>query len=572
MLSVLQDGLTILGAYREAVIFFFVTAMGFGFLILKYGADPDLPLSIKLAAAPGVGGVILCLLTYIAALLGQFGPALLRPAGFIIFLCAVILLVQALFRREFKVRSDPVLMPVVLAISLLLLVRLSFLKHILLPAYSDSPIHYQILTGILHPELAGHSRLSLGNVLDTYYHFGFHSLAAWLTSMTGFDPADMISLLGQIFLVLAPLSVFFLAYTLTRNAAAASFSALLTFAGWMMPAFAVNWGKFPALGSLAMMPAVLPFFLPREVGDLRKPSRWLWIAVLTAGVTLMHTRIILCILMAVACWYLSRRIQTENELKPAQSIRLALFYILSLWPMIDLIRNFYLNPVVLVIFLLLLPFAFQAHARLCIAVFFLTFGLWLIVFVPSHVNENVPLLLDRQFVEMMLYLPFSILGGAGFAGLLKKLPSQGWQLGLAAALLAAVMFNLLRGASVSPDGCCDYFKQDDQHAFGWLAENSPKGTLVLIPAFDDNGKVVGTDSGIWIYPLLGRDTNKLPFNTNWNSSRTLEEICNFGAQKLYIYMGGRDYSFADSQLARDTSFKPVFEAGQVRIYEVTGCP
>src|SRR5690349_17561807 len=101
MLSILQDGLTILGTYKEAVIFFFVAAMGFGSLALKYAADPDLPPSIKLAAGPGIGGVILCLLTYIAALSGQLWPALLRPAAFIIFLCAVALLIWGLFSRGF---------------------------------------------------------------------------------------------------------------------------------------------------------------------------------------------------------------------------------------------------------------------------------------------------------------------------------------------------------------------------------------------------------------------------------------------------------------------------------------
>ncbi len=573
MLNIMVDGLSVLYLYKEGVLFFFATTLGYGFLTIKYATDHEMDARLKWLAALGVGSIVLCVISCAVVLLGYFWPSLLRPASFVILFFGIFILLKGFWSGELKMAFDTRLVIGCICLFLLLLVRLSFLKHIILPPYSDSAVHYQIVLGFLHPDETINSKISLGNVFNNYYHFGFHSLASWLVSITEFAPADVISLLGQLFLVIAPISVFLLAYVITKRAEGALFAGLLAAIGWLMPAFAVNWGKFPAVASLALTPAALALLLLGSRSVVKKTILLLCGLVLLMGLTLIHTRIIVCVLLAVISFFLSNKLRIEDKLGFAQSIRLSLFYVLSLWPLSQLLVDFYKSLVMLIILLCLLPFAFQTYPRLSMGIFFYTFGLWLIVLAPTLLNENARTLLDRQFLEIMLYIPFSVIGGAGFAGWMEKLPPTGILRSLTVLIFAGgVIFNFLQTNSVYPDPCCDYFKEGDQLAFQWIRENSPEHTLVIISAFNDNGKIVGTDSGIWIYPLLAQSTNKLLFNTNWDSLDTIEEICYFGAKQTYIYMGGRQYSFANAQLSQEKWITLVFKAGETVIYQVSGCP
>jgi hypothetical protein len=246
--------------------------------------------------------------------------------------------------------------------------------------------------GFLYPDASGGSKLSLGNIFNDYYHFEFHSIATWLTSLTSFSPENVISLLGQMFLVVAPVSVILLTHVLTKNINGALFAGLLAATGWLMPAFSVNWGKFPALASLAV--------------------------------------------------------------------------------------------------------------------------------------------------------------------LLRRLRFHGY---------------FLQGRTIYPDKCCDYVKEGDRLAFQWIQKNASEHTLFLISTFDSSRTVLDTDAGIWLDPLLGRHTNKLPFTLDWESSEEIGKICNTDAAEIYVYMGGRPYSFANAKLAQGQWTKPVFTAGRTIIYQVSGC-
>jgi len=226
---------------------------------------------------------------------------------------------------------------------------------------------------------------------------------------------------------------------------------------------------------------------------------------------------------------------------------------------VQFLANYYSGFSVLVIFLILLPFAFQAYPKLAVGVFLFTFGLWLITIVPTFLNLGYRTMLDRQFLEMMLYIPFSVMSGTGFAGFIKKLPTTGVSRQfLSIVMSGCVLSGFLNINSIYPDQCCDYFKESDQVAFEWLRERTSEHALVLISTYDNDGQMVGTDAGIWLFPLIGQHVNKQPFNTNWNSLPEIEQICSSGAKEIYIYVGGRAYSFDNAQLARGNWTKLVF--------------
>jgi hypothetical protein len=432
------------------------------------------------------------------------------------------------------------------------------------------------VVGFLDPGAKTVSKLSLENILRNYYHFGFHSLSVWLTSITEIEPENAISLLGQVFLVIGPFSVLSLVYAVTKDSIGALFAGLLAAIGWQMPAFAANWGKYPALSALAALPSVIAIPILRSSGNTFKRNDLLLGFILLVGITLLHTRIIVCILLTVICFFLSNIIKLDDRLKFYRSIGYSLLFIISLWPLLQLLTDFYNKWLVLVVLVVLLPFAFQRYPRLSVGLFLFMFGIWLIWIFPKFVNNSFRPLLDRQFIGIMLYIPLSVMGGAGLSGLLKREMFAGTlRLTTVIALVAGLVLSFIRDDSIYPDPCCDYFHESDQLAFEWLQQKALGNTLVFISASDKSGQFIGTDAGIWLFPLIGQPTNKLPFNLDWNSSDEVMKICQLSTKNIYIYMGGRTYSFDNTQLlqlVKERLFQLVFQAGRTEIYQVLECP
>lgn len=572
MFDILLDGISILNSYKEGIVVFFVAATGFGYLTIKQTFRDEVDTRFRPLVYLCIGSITLCIACYILLLLAYFWHSLLQPGSHLLLLISILVLIHGLWKGDIRITRNVYLINLGLLVFLLLIMRLSFLKHIILPSYSDSPIHYQIVFGLLHPEFAGITNLSLGNIFENYYHFGFHTLVAWLTVIARIDPVDAISLIGQIFLVIAPLSVILLVYILINSRKAALFSGLLTAIGWAMPAFAINWGKFPALISLATVPAFIAFaslYLHNQTKSLKTLS---WGIILLISIILIHTRIAIFLLLVAISYFVSNKIRIADELGFSQCLRLSILYLFSLLPLSQLVVNFYLRFPLWIIFLILLPYAFQAHPKLSVGIFFCTTGLWLTTLIPHLIYENDEILLDRQFLEMILYIPFSVLGGAGFHGITKNLSlDKTYKWAVAPVLVGCVIYNFQNSASLYPDSCCEYFKENDQLAFRWLQENTTEHSLVIISSFSDNNKIYGTDAGIWIFPLLRINTNKLPFNTIWHSPDVNKEICNIDARETYIYMGGTENSFANAQLVQEMWIKPVYKSGKTEIYQVLQC-
>ena len=572
MFNILTDGISILNSSKYGIVVFYITAIGMGYFTVKQVINREINTKVSLPLYICIGSITLCVACYALFLLAYFWHWVLQPGSYLIFFFSIFVLIRGLLTGDIKLGWDIYLICIGLIVFLLLIVRLSFLKHIILPSYSDSTIHYQIVYGFLHPELDSTSNLSFGNVFRNYYHFGFHALAAWLTLITKIDAVNTISLLGQLFLVTVPLSVLLLVYTLTNNVNGALFAGLLAAIGWDMPAFAVNWGKFPALISLALLPAFIAFLI-LYIRDGTKNSRAVyWGMILVIGLVLVHTRIVICLALVLIGFFLSSKLIRKNEIEFPQSVRLSLLYVFCLWPISQLIANFYLRFPLWIVFLLLLPYAFQNYPKVSVGIFFFTAGMWLVTLFPQIVYKNDQMLLDRQFLEIVLYIPFSVMGGTGFEGTIRKLSfNQTSRWIVAGILVGCVIFNSRNSASLLPDSCCNYFQESDRYAFQWLQENASDDSLVIISSFDDGDKIFGTDAGIWIYPLVGLNTNKLPFNTIWHLPNVIKEICKIGTQETYVYMGGRQYSFNNVQLVQQKWIELVYKSGGTEIYQVSKC-
>jgi len=321
-----------------------------------------------------------------------------------------------------------------------------------------------------------------------------------------------------------------------------------------------------------MMPVVLLLLWLVLQNGLKLDKFFVFVATLVVGITLIHTRIIIGLLIALVSFFLARRLQFKGDLSIFQTLRLSFLFVLVLWPLSRPLMNFYNTVPIWIILLLLMPFAFQTYPTAAVGTALFLFGSCVVALVPSLVDENKLMLLDRQFLEMILCVPLSMMGGLGFGGLVRKLKSNTILKWSAAFVLCGyVIFGFLQGGSVYPDECCNYFGKKDETAFQWVQNNFSDNTLFIISAFSDKGKIYGTDAGIWIYPLTGIPTNKLAFNFNWDSANALGKICTPEPSKVYIYSGGKKNSFNDLQLTRINWVKRVFQDGEVAIYKVSDC-
>ena len=572
-MNILADGISVFYEYKAAIIVFLISVLGFGLLATKHVPSWKQTPGIKYIAALSIGSVVLSVITYILIFFSHFWPFLLRPGSYAILFFALFIVLREFHWGEFRIGSH-VYSILIAATSLffLLLIRLAFLKHILLPLYSDSPIHYQIVFGFIHPDFSTNSRLSLETSFSNYYHFGFHSLVAWLVSVTKVSPSDAISLVGQLFLVIGPLSIYFLVSTTTNNSLAALFAALLSAIGWNMPAFAVNWGKFPAISALAVLPSAITFLGLYSYESRLKYSKLFWGGTLLVGITLMHTRILICVLLVAICFLVSKALPARGTANFFQSLRFGLLFLVSLWPLMPMLEDFYNKPFVIFILIILLPFAFERYTSLALGVFLFIFGLWLIVKMPIFLVGNDRSLLDKQFLEIMLYIPISLMGGIGFAGLMNRVSFNPLlQHSLATLFIGGILLSSLQNHAIYPDSCCNYFTENDALAFEWIEENIADHAIFLISSFNNGTQIMGTDAGIWLFPLLEQPTNKLPYNLDWDSGEGFEHICRLDAQKIYIYMGGKSYSFDSNELSTKNWATLVFQSGKTQIYRVAKC-
>jgi hypothetical protein len=187
---------------------------------------------------------------------------------------------------------------------------------------------------------------------------------------------------------------------------------------------------------------------------------------------------------------------------------------------------------------------------------------------------------------MILYLPLTLLGGFGLAGLEKVL--QGRFIGTAnkqfalskiigALFITLVAVHALFQYDLYPSNCCAIVSQDDLKAIQWLDENLPAGARILTSSTDLNvlptdkyqGRA-GGDAGTWITPLTGRPVVLLPFTTDFSQSKTLETVC--GQDVDFIYVGKTGWFFNDEMMKdQPESYKLILDLPKAKVYVVTAC-
>ena len=467
-----------------------------------------------------------------------------------------------------------------------LILRLAFISKLALPIYFDSAEHYRIIKELS----AFFTSHTFESPTINYYHIGFHLISAALIKLFGLNTADTMLVFGQVILAILPFSLFFIVKQESNSTAVAVFTCLLAGFGWHMPSHLMNWGKYPALLSLVCIIFVINLFY-----ILFKNNHGRSLYILSSfGIlisVLIHSRtailfVFLALSILLTYWFQRR----SSKIQISAFAFILLILIIEFWfvqnaPALSLLISGYIHRDIWMLFLVLtlLPFAilyFPTQAFFLLgSLSTLTLGL----FIPVHLpNLGLLTLLDRPYVQALLYLPLSLLGGFGMAGLfqvIRKITLNQKQLeyGVAFLFTGFVVWNAIINQSFLPSDGCQITTRDDLAAMQWINISLPGKSIFYIASTQLNvtlhEQVIlpsGVDGGIWVQPLTSRRSIYFGRDTNFGSAKSHDQVCQI--QESYIYVGGMPQSFPTAQLERHPDwYQLVFTLPQARIYKVIGC-
>lgn len=472
---------------------------------------------------------------------------------------------------------------------ILVLLRLAYISKTILPLYFDSAQHYTLIKGLMGNPVPS-------NATAVYYHRGYHFISAFITSALHVKIKDTMLVFGQLLLASIPLSAFFIVKRETKSKSAGLFVVLLAAFGWYMPAHTVDWGKYPALTSLLLIQFVLSlaYLYDRDRDGISARNRWTLLATLGAGALisgLVHSRSLVIFVIAFLAWCMStwqgqlRRIQQAVVTFVLTCGLLVEIYFIQSSTVLWLLFDPYISKGIWItcIVLFLSIFAIKTYPRITFTILFAVFLMLGSVFIP--VVNMIPgyanmTLLDRPFAEMILYLPLSILGGLGLAGLGQYLQQRFpfVRSGIVSLLFIGLILSVAPGhQEFYPSECCRIVSADDMTAIDWLDKHLPTDSRILISSNELNVLASGSpqgyvseDAGVWITPLTGRATAPLPYDSDLSDQNSLDTLCKMKIN--YIYVGGIGNTFDRSQLDINPDwYKAIVSMSQTGIYQVVGC-
>jgi hypothetical protein len=375
-----------------------------------------------------------------------------------------------------------------------------------------------------------------------------------------------------LFLVILPVSIYFFVYSATGNITAGFVAMVFAAFAWRMPAFASNWGKYPAIVGLSLFPTVVGLWIIYYRFSKKSLFVILLLIVTTVGLVSIHSRLVVCLVLVLISFLVSRKLHFIVDMNFWKAFLLTILSVVLFIPFRDYLSVYYENGYYLALALLalLLPIAFYRFPRLTITTMLFLMGVWGASSTRITFVEHVTALLDRPFVDILFSIPLSVLGGIGFASLLDRFQIPAFKRSVTILFLGVIIFSFMFAGSVYPDLCCNYVGGSDLEAISWVAENTSESAVIWISAFKPGVYRIATDAGAWIEALTGRNVNKLDFDFEWSSPDSLDTICRPGYEDVFVYTGSSTFSFPDEMLAKQNNWlAPVFVSGDKKIYQVT---
>jgi hypothetical protein len=358
-----------------------------------------------------------------------------------------------------------------------------------------------------------------------------------------------------------------------------------------MPAFAINWGKYPAISSLAILPLAVYWMINAyNSTDKNRRSHIFLFGISALCVILLHSRSLLLLGCSMAAIITLKIIGTRL---PGANIGALFFVEMGLILLIGLFQpNFqtallpYLKGVdfittVLAVALMFFVARQNTKVALGILIFMMYVAMISTLRTPEFLLRQAGrYLVDRPFLQILFFSPLALFAGGGFSYLFIELrsrlstPKRGSVMistGLVALTFLAIMIRPL--SDFKPNPCCVYMRIDDIFLIGWIEENLPKNSRILISTdmdFNTKSVKVGTDAGIWITPLTKVKTIKFDYRTDFSDPALHDRLCRENMK--YIYVSAVNTSFSIPLIeSNKKNYSPLIVLPDSRLYSVN-CP
>jgi hypothetical protein len=334
----------------------------------------------------------------------------------------------------------------------------------------------------------------------------------------------------------------------------------------------------PTLGALT-----LALIATQTQDALARRRLWVISALLAAVAGIVHTRSIVVILAAAAATIGSRQVSklptTLRRISAGAflfAIAAVVLYVMSLPALLPALEPYYgsgLGPTVVASILCIFAFKFRPQVALSICLFAALLLAGLILPVPL---PEAGTLLDRPFVELWIFVPLSLLGAVGLAGLI---PHLGVRATTAAIVIAtaALGAHALAAYDTRASSCCTIVTADDMIALDWVGTNLKAEDIVGIateplqlgpapyPTLD-----APVDAGAWIGPLTGIGVVSLPHDLDLGERAVVQDLCQRGV--YYLYLGGSGRGFGAAAISRQPArFTPRVQLPGASIIEIVDC-
>ncbi len=495
----------------------------------------------------------------------------------------IIFIIPFLFIKLKKFSATTFILFLSFLVSLIL--RLAFLERATLPSYFDSVEHYRTIKFFLD---VSHNNIFAGNVLSfAYYHVGYHILISAIISLFNISIVTAMLILGQIVLAILPLPFFFIIKQETNSTLVAFFACFIAGFGLHMPAHVVNWGKYPALLSLfgIQLAFILGYLILKNGLKVLQKAKLSWVIFfLLLLTTLIHSRALIVALGLIVSIFLSlwqkkqsTRIQYISVIAIILIFVFEIFYIQQSPALLPLITGYAQRDLWFLFLALFLSFFAIKYFPVSTFFSFASISLFVsLLFLPIPLfNYGIQTLLDRPFVQMLSYIPLSIIVSLGLSGLLqmvRNIPII--KIIFSFAVFGFMFLYIFRNYSFYPSTCCQLASADDLAAIEWINTHLPLDAQILIASnplyvnpFETNQSQVGVDAGIWINPLTSRSTLLAPAEMNFELTDTFSYLCSQAIE--YIYLGSMPQRFNQQWIASHPEwYYPLLLLPKVQIYQV----
>lgn len=507
-----------------------------------------------------------------------------------------------------------IILAAILLISLF--VRLIPLKDMIVGPGVDSYHHTLIVQLIIENGGIPQSYEPYSQLSPFTYHFGFHSIVAFLYWLSGIDIVKLVPYTGQILNAVALLSVFIFVDRIFNDRKMALVSSFIVGLISIFPAYLINAGRYTSLTGIVILP--IAFVMVIESFKLEKRDNNILIlsGLVLSGLFLAHYRIIIAALSFLAVYILYELYSNINDKKREKEIiiRCAVFCVTTIillipW-LIHLMNNsilsevnttadyylverignidYYSNIPLLVISLCGTILGIFKRSKYIIIIFF-----WISILIafsnPYWIKLPGSGRLDILTVATMLFFPASVMSSYFIIYLLKKIKIENFKIIIFIIIMIFIPFSAIKMVGIYNHENI-FVKDSDNEAMNWIKANTSVDAVFYINTHSFNWNedfIIGIDGGLWI-PLLTKRHITIPPMTylieNPNNftgkvkemSKAAESINTESTIRYlaknnvsYVYFGGNDIFKLKLQNLQNNSYLiPVYSKDGVWIFRI----